>query len=155
MQHPANAAMLSQPSVNAARVLFWVGFYGVGALSLLLSLRSLGATSPIALLLQASLAIWALAGVLHVCRRRESYAVAGFWAVLLGLPLSVQVMQRLHYWLTIGMEPPDGMGSPMAFLAGFVIEWLIFAPLCVMLLILLVARPWRPGRPADVAGTLS
>ncbi|HEV7301968.1 MAG TPA: hypothetical protein VGN72_21715 [Tepidisphaeraceae bacterium] len=130
-----------------ALVLFWLAFYGLGSLVFLISLRSFGKTAPVAMLLQAACLLWFIATVLHLSRSRFAYAFAGGWVLLLGLPLAFQVVKRLHYWITIGMEPPDGMGSPMAFLLGFIMEWAAFLPLCLMLIVLVLFRPWRGGRP--------
>ena len=67
------------------------------------------------------------------------------------LPMGVQVVRRLHYWVTIGMEPPDGVGSPLAFLVGFVLEWLVFLLLTILLVYLVRAKPWRG--PAAAVGS--
>ena len=148
MQHQAtHADILRSP----ATALFWMAFYGLGALLLLLTLRSFGKTSPVAILLQSAVAIWALTVVFHLFRSKIAYVTAAAWVVMLGLPLSVQVVRRLHHWITIGMDAPDGMGSPMAFLFGFILEWVVFAPLCLMLAVLVVLRPWRGGRRPGVA----
>ena len=148
MQHQATHP---EPVRQAAKVLFWVAFYGLGALILLLTLRSLGKVAPVAILLQSAIAVWALALVLRLLRSKVAYVIAAIWVLMLGLPLAVQVVRRAHHWITIGMDSPDGMGSPMAFLLGFVLEWVVFAPLCFMLGVLVLLRPWRVDTPAGVA----
>jgi hypothetical protein len=124
-------------------VLFWLAFYALGLLVLLMSVGSFGKTAPVALLVQAACSLWLTATVLHVLRSKLAYMIAGIWVLMLGLPLAFQVVRRLHYWAIIGMEAPDGMGSPLAFLIGFIFEWVIFFPLCLMLAVLILFRPWR------------
>jgi len=148
MQHQATHPDLLRP---AATVLFWITFYGLGVLILLLTLRSFGKTSPVAILLQAAVAVWVLTTVFQLLRWKVAYLIAAAWVLMLGLPLAFQVVRRMHHWLTIGMDAPDGMGSPMAFLLGFVLEWVVFAPLCFMLAVLVVLRPWRGDCRAAVA----
>ncbi|HEV2295510.1 MAG TPA: hypothetical protein VGR35_16795 [Tepidisphaeraceae bacterium] len=133
-----------------ARILFWLAFYPHGALVILVSLRSFGSSSPVAILLQCAVVVWATTLVLHLLRRKAAYATAAVWVSTLGLLLGYQVVRRAHYWITIGMEPPDGMGSPMAFLFHFVLEWVLLLPLCFMLAVLIVIRPWRGDQRMDV-----
>lgn len=134
-----------------ALVLFWIVFYGVGSLVLLISLRSFGKTAPVAILLQATCLLWLIATVFHLSRSRIAYAFAGGLVLLLGLPLAFQIVRRLHYWITIGMDSPDGMGSPMVFLFMFALEWAVLLPLCLMLIVLVLFRPWRSGiRAGDI-----
>ena len=114
------------------------------------SLRAIGGTSLVATVLQAAGALWIIALPLRALRHRFAYGAAGAWVLLLWLPMGVQVVRRLYYGVTIGMEPADGMGSPLAFLIGFVFEWLVFLPLTVMLVFLMRAKPWR-GRTVGTA----
>ena len=131
--------------------MFWLAFYALGTLVLLVSWRSFGKTSFVAVLLQLAVAVWACALVLHVRRARAAYVPAAIWVLLLGVPLAYQVGRRAHHWITIGMESADGTGSPMAFLFHFVLEWTVFAPLCCMLAVLVFVRPWRVGGRAITA----
>ncbi len=145
MQPQANATALLGGLRRFANVVFWLAFYAVGALVVLLSLRSIGNTSPVAILLQSAVAVWTLTLVLHLFRRKAAYATAAVWASMLGAPLAIQVVRRAHQWITVGMDP-DGMGSPMVFLLYFLLEWVVFASLCFMLAVLIFARPWRGGQ---------
>jgi hypothetical protein len=140
-----------EPFRRTATVLFWIAFYGLGALILLLTLRSFGKVAPVAVLLQSAAAVWALTLVLHLLRSKAAFVTATIWVLMLGLPLAFQVVRRAYHWITVGMDSPDGMGSPMAFLLGFVLEWLVLAPLCFMLAVLVLLRPWRIRTPASVA----
>lgn len=126
-----------------AIIFFWLAYYLAGTLTALIALQVLGEGSLAALILQALTTLWLTGIVMHLIARRWAYAVAGSWALLVALPLAFQVLQRLYHWITIGMEAEDGTGSPLAFLIGFVFEWLLFAPLCMMLVILIAMKPWR------------
>jgi len=136
-------ALSPAPRRTLATVIFWSGFYALGALVMLLTLRSFGEVSPVAILLQSSIAIWGLTVVLRLLRLTAAYLIAGTWILILGLPLTFQVIRRIHHWITIGMDSADGSGSPMAFLFGFIIEWIVYVSLCFMLGVLVVFRPWR------------
>jgi hypothetical protein len=147
MQHQATHL---EPIRKAVKVLFWVAFYGLGTLILLLTLRSFGKVTPVAVLLQSAVAVWALTLALHLLRSKVAYVTGAIWVLMLGLPLAFQVVWRAHHWITMGMDSPDGMGSPMVFLFEFVLEWVVFAPLCFMLAILVLLRPWRGETPGGV-----
>jgi hypothetical protein len=120
---------------------FWGIFYIMGLPLGVLTLLSLFQTSPAALFLKAAAGLWLGAVLLHAGGQRLQYRAAGAWTVGLWIPMGCQVVRRLHYWITIGMEPPDGMGSPLAFLIGFVMEQMVFLPLTALLLLLLL-RGW-------------
>ena len=143
MQHQATHL---EPIRKAAKVLFWVAFYGLGTLILLLTLRSFGKVAPVAILLQSAVAVWSLTLVLHLLRSKVAYVTAAMWVLMLGLPLAFQLVRRAHHWITMGMDS-DGTGSPMVFLFEFVLEWVVFAPLCFMLALLVLLRPWRGDTP--------
>jgi len=97
----------------------------------------------VAVVLQTAGALWVVALALRALRNRFAYAAAGVWVLLLWLPVCVQVVRRLYYWVTIGMERPDGTGSPLAFLIGLVFEWVVLFPLTALLVYLVRAKPWR------------
>jgi hypothetical protein len=149
--HPPRYTPPPYPTLNYApplrarpwEVAFWTIYSTIGALLCLLSLSLIGRTTPAALVLHAACVLWIASIVLRIMSSRFMYAAAGAWVALLWVPMCVQVFRRLYYWATIGMEPPDGMGSPIAFLIGFIIEWLLFLPLTFMLVFLIRAKPWR------------
>ena len=110
-----------------AKWIFWIGFFCLGAFILLLTRRAFGETSAVAVLMQSAAGVWVLALVLQMMRWRAAYAVAAVWVLMLGGPLAFQIVRRIHHWITIGMDGADGVGSPMVFLFGFVLEWGVMA----------------------------
>ena len=151
MQDRAKANPILEPLRQIANVLFWIAFYGLGALVLLLSLPAFGQSPPVAVFVRAAVGIWAFTLVLHVIRGRAAYVPAAIWVTMLSVPLAYRVVWMTHHWITIGMEGPGGQGSPMAFLFHFFLEWIVSAALGFMLALLVFARPWRAGRPAGIA----
>ncbi|TWT90768.1 hypothetical protein Mal64_11650 [Pseudobythopirellula maris] len=131
---------------RAPETTFWTALCLLGAFIGLVTLESIGKTSIAAIVLQVAAAIWIAALLLRMYRHRLAYAAAGAWVLLLWLPMCAQVIRRLHYWVTIGMEPPDGMGSPLAFMMGLIFELLVFLPLTGLLIDLVLLKPWRSGR---------
>jgi hypothetical protein len=135
----------TEPSsrVRVPETPFWICFVVMGGLIIAITYRSFGGHSLIAFILQTSWMLWLLGVVMRLIKHRSQYIYAGLWVLLLWIPMCFQVVRRLVYWITIGMEPTDGMGSPLAFLIGFVFESIIFLPLSLMLLHLIRDKPWR------------
>jgi uncharacterized protein YqgC (DUF456 family) len=89
--------------------------------------------------------LWAWSGVVyHRGSRFGYYAVAVFtvpWILILG----AQFCRRIFYLIAYGGDAPDEMGSPLAFLIG----WIFETPptLVILILGLLLLREWRHVRP--------
>lgn len=132
---------------SASETVFWILFYVLGVLLGLISLLAIRSATWLVVLLEVALVVWLVSAVLHVMKHRLRYLMAGVWTALLWAPMCLQVVRRLHYWVTVGMEPPDGMGSPLAFLMGFAFEQLLFLPLTIMLVLLIRTKPWRGPTP--------
>lgn len=135
---------LLQGAMNvAALVVFWAFFAIFFAGVSFVAWRSVASHAPMALVVQGVWLLWCAAIVFTLLQRQVAHGLTAVAVLSLWLPLCFQVFRRLYFWATVGMELPDGTGSPMAFIFGFVLEWAFFLPLCGMLGILLVTRPWR------------
>ena len=67
---------------------------------------------------------------------------------MLWIPVAIIVCIYLDHWWRIGTEAPDGRGSPLAFLMGFMFQLFLFVPLTVLFGILIFTKPWRSGSEA-------
>lgn len=145
---PAPPVLLDYARADAASgtptpAVFWVLFCILGALCSLPAFVMLGELSPSAIVLQLAFVAWLTAAILHLLKNRFQHAVAAAWVTMLWLLLFARVAHRLWYWLTIGMEAPDGTGSPLAFLMGFGFEIALIVPFTLLGFLLLPSKPWR------------
>lgn len=80
------------------------------------------------------LALWWLLYWMLEEGKRFAFQLCFGLVLLLWLPLLVQFGGRIHFVLENGsFERPDGLGSPLAFLSGLILEQLFFIPLSVAL----------------------
>jgi len=84
---------------------------------------------------------WCGAGLGLLRERRWAGSVAVVLVVVPWIPAALQTFRRVVRVSTGTMEGPDGHGSPLAFMLGFVVEQLVFfVPLTFLLVCALFGR---------------
>jgi hypothetical protein len=104
------------------RIAFWAGFGGWTLLLVVLATLNLGRTDAIGLLIQC-LALLALVAIaLTGFRLQLATAIALITVAMPWAGFAWQFWRRVSWWLHRGGEAPDGFGSPLAFVLGWLTE---------------------------------
>ena len=142
VSHPCK----SKPSERA----FWAITYIFGSFVALTIIANPRGTLIADIYAVAICLVWAFAIVLRRSDqpRGYQYLAAGAWILMLWIPVAIIVCIYLDHWRRIGTEAPDGRGSPLAFLMGFMFQLFLFVPLTVLFGILIFTKPWRSGSEA-------
>lgn len=128
---------------------FWTVVTLFGGFLFLISTGYFGDTSPWGIHAQAGACLWLIAVCLRLIKHRLQYLFVGCWLVLCWPAAAYTVGRYVHFLYTVGREGPGGQGSPLAFEINFCFHVGIFLPLTMLLVHLILSKPWRAAGPHD------